>query len=470
MSINFDHSQNNSVNLKTEDLQGSGILNIPVIESNAPIQVLVSGNLNISHISGLSDCLSSITTQPTGFYYTNNVNTNCSYSYAMDSGSVAEVCNSIIFGSHGVAKVNYCYGQTGSEPNADGSIHSQIVHSISPFITNGDAQNTIFLSKSCTLNNLCNCLIYGSLCENTVLHANFDVVGKSYIDNGYRLGVFNVKTSLYRGSDNCICTGFFNLNTLVNCSIHQDFSISITGTNAADWALFVCNASGVQWLTRASVLEISATGAEAISTIAIYWKCTANSGWFNLSNWFSDQYVTTALSYPTSSTNVVMSGDCAAFVNMDCNLWVQPNSIDTTRVTDTDGVCLYSNATKSFYKDIYGNVTLYGNAIFGDFIEGTYWRNEINTNWFNLSNWFVENSFQEAADRLPLSVSDVFIYGNSGVCIDMGCNLWVQPRSIDARNSTAEANTKVCIYSQNPCSFSGIVYGGVTLYGNASFS
>ena len=140
------------------------------------------------------------------------------------------------------------------------------------------------------------------------------------------------------------------------------------------------------------MLEISATGAEAVSTIARYWKCTANSGWFNLSNWFSDQYATTALSYPTSSTNVVMSGDCAAYVNMDCNLWVQPNSIDTTRVTDVNGVCLYSNAGKSFYKDIYGNVTLYGNAIFGDFIEGTYWRNEINTSWFNLSNSILSNA------------------------------------------------------------------------------
>ena len=146
-----------------------------------------------------------------------------------------------------------------------------------------------------------------------------------------------------------------------NFSIQMDLvDSSITGTNTGDWALFVCNASGVQWLTRASVLEISATGAEAINTIATYWKCTANSGWFNLSNWFSDQYVTTALSYPNTSTNVVMSGDCAAYVNMDCNLWVQPNSIDTTRVTDTDGVCLYSNATKSFYTNIYGNVAMYG--------------------------------------------------------------------------------------------------------------
>jgi hypothetical protein len=364
MSINFDHSQNNSVNLKTEDLQDNAVLNFPIVDSNITTQILVSGKASVSQISGLSECLSSLSGGYSGLYYTNNINTNCSYSYAMDSGSVAEVCNSIIFGSHGVAKLNYCHGKTGSEPNADGTIHSQIVHSISPFNSNGDVQNTIFLSKACTLNNLCNCLIYGSLCENTVLHANFDVVGKSCFDDGYRLGVFNIKTSLYRGSDNCICTGFFNLNTLVNRSINQDFSISITGTNAADWALFVCNASGVQWLTRASILEISATGAEAVNTIATYWKCTADSGWFNLSNWFSDQYNTTALSYPNTSTNVVMSGDCAAFVNMDCNLWVQPNSIDTTRVTDTDGVCLYSNAGKSFSGILYGDVTLYGNASF----------------------------------------------------------------------------------------------------------
>jgi hypothetical protein len=467
MSINFDHSQNNSVNLKTEDLQDNTVLNFPILDSDVPIEILVSGRLNISHISGLSSYLSSISTESTGFYYTNNINTNCSYSYAMDSGSLAEVCNSIIFGSHGVAKLNYCYGQTGSEPNADGVIHSQIVHSISAFNTNGNAQNTIFLSKACTLNNLCNCLIYGTVCENTVLHANFDVVGKSCFDDGYRLGVFNIKTSLYRGSDNCICTGFFNLNTLVNRSINQDFSISITGTNVADWALFVCIASGVQWLTRASVLEISATGTEVTNTIATYWKCTANCEWFNLSNWFSDEYETAAVSYPALATNVVMSGNCASYVNMDCNLWVQPNSIDTTRITDYKGICLYSNAGRAFSKNIYGNAILYGNAIFGESTEGIYWTNSVNINWFNLSNWYLTNSFTANASKLPLSVSDILMYGNAASCINMDCNLWVQPYSIDTTHSTS--NEGICIYSENSCSFSGIVYGSVILYGNANF-
>jgi hypothetical protein len=463
MSINFDHSESNSVTIKTSQ-QGSGILKFPSGSFNS--NILVSGNVNTSYLSGLNQCTSGLQGK---FYYTNDINNNCSYSYANHSGSVAETCNSFIFGSNGVAKLNYCHGETGSQYNDDGTIHSQIVHSIPPFLSDGDAQNTTFLSKATVFDNASKCLIYGTLCCNTVVYGNFDIIGKSFSDTEC-YGVFKVKASLFRGTGNQISTGYFNSSTVVNCNLNQNLTLSVSGLNSAYWGLFINNASGIQWLTRASILEISATGAEAISTIATYWKCTANSGWFNLSNWFSDQYITTALSYPTSSTNVVMSGDCAAYVNMDCNLWVQPNSIDTTRVTDTDGVCLYSNAGKSFYKDIYGNVTMYGNAIFGNFIEGTYWRNEVSTNWFNLSNWFIENSFQETADRLPLSVSDVLIYGNSGVYIDMGCNLWVQPRSIDSRNSTADENLEVCIYSQNPCSFSGILYGGVTLYGNASFS
>jgi hypothetical protein len=152
---------------------------------------------------------------------------------------------------------------------------------------------------------------------------------------------------------------------------------------------------------------------------------------------------------------------------MDCNLWVQPNSIDTTRVTDPKGICLHSNAAVAFSTNVYGNVTLYGNAVFGDINEAVYWRNEVDKNWFNLNNWFTTSSFQDTADRLPLSVSNVLMYGNTGACIDMGCNLWVQPHSIDTRNSTSIEG--ICIYSQNPCSFSGIVYGSVTLYGNASF-
>jgi hypothetical protein len=324
-----------------------------------------------------------------------------------------------------------------------------------PFLSDGDAQNTTFLSKATVFNNSGKYLVCGTVDCDTIAYGNFDIIGKGFNETG-RYGVFKVKTSLFRTSGTCIYTGYFNLNTVVNCNLNPSFNISITGSNNAGWGLSVCNASGMQWLTRASVLEMAITGLEYVNTTGIYWKCTADSGWFNLNNWFSNQYSTVALSYPTSSTDVIMSGNCAAYTNMDCNLWIQPNSIDTTRITDPKGICLYSNNEKVFSKNIYGNVTLYGNAIFGEISEGIYWRNEVDINWFNLYNWFVESSFQNEADALPLSTSDVFMYGNEASCINLDCNLWVQPHSIDTTNSTSV--DKLYIYSENSCSFSGIIY------------
>lgn len=461
MSINFDHSGSNSVTIETSQ-QGNGILKFPSGSFNS--NIVVSGNANIHYLSGLNQCLSGLQDK---FYYTNNINGQCSYSYATHSGSIAEVCNSFIFGSHGVAKCNYCHGETGNQFSSDGVIHSQIIHSMCPFLLDGDAQNTTFLSKATVFDNALKCLTYGTLCENTVVYGNFDVIGKSFSDTEC-YGVFKVKASLFRGTGNNISTGYFNSSTIVSCNLNQNLTLSVSGSaNSANWGLYINNASGIQWLTKASMLEISATGAEAVNTIATYWKCTADSGWFNLSNWFSDQYVTTALSYPTSSTNVVMSGDCAAFVNIDCNLWIEPNSIDTTKITETKGICLYSDAGNSFSGNIYGNVTLFGSTVFGDPLQGIHWTNQQNTSWYDLGNWYLDSSLQNSASKLPLRTSDVFTYGDTGVCIDLDCNLWIQPHSIDATNSTAAI--KVCIYSQNSRSFSGIVYGGVTLYGNASF-
>lgn len=357
MSIDFDHSKNNVVTLKTSD-QSSGILKFPSENFNSTI--LVSGLANSSYLSGLNQCLSGFQGK---FYYTNDINNNCSYSYAISNESVSQVYNSFIFGSNGVAKCNYCHGLTGNGANGEGMINAQIVHSTCAFLSNGDAQNTIFLSKARIPNNNFNCLIHGTVCENTIIYGDFDIIGKNFsATESY--GVFKVKASLYRGTGNCISTGYFNLNTVVSCNLNQNFAISVTGSNSADWSLFVNNASGMQWLTRASILEVFATGIEPVNTIATYWKCTASSGWFNLSNWFSDQYVTTALSYPVSSTNTIMSGSCAAFVDIDCNLWVQPNSIDTTRITDAAGICLYSNTSKIFSGNIFGNASLYGNIIF----------------------------------------------------------------------------------------------------------
>ena len=345
MAINFDNSQSSKVTLQASE--GCSVLKFPI--NNKVNNVLTSGFAGISNVSGLSNCISNLQSK---FYYTNDINSNCSYSYATDSGSIAQVCNSFIFGSNGIAKSNY-YN------------NSQIVHSINAFNCKGGAQNTIVLSKVCTFNNNCTQILSGIIDQNTVLFNCFDIIGKSFTSENC-FAVFNIKNNIIRGTGFCACIGYCSLITGASCNLNQDFCLQIVGENNCSWNINVSNASGIQWLTRASILEVYATGSEVItpSTFGIYWKCEINSNWFNLSNWFSDTYVTTALSYPESSTNVIMSGNCAAYVDIDCNLWIQPNSIDTTRITDLNGICLYSNNLNIFSGNIYGNVNLYGNIIF----------------------------------------------------------------------------------------------------------
>lgn len=354
MAINFDNSQSSKVTLQASG--GCSVLKFPI--NNKVNNVLTSGSVPISNITGLSNCISNLQSK---FYYTNDIDLNCSYSYATDCASIAQVCNSFIFGSNGIAKCNYYNGY--SAPNQQGEkINSQLVHSINAF-NQGGSQNTTFLSIGRVFDNSCTQILSGKVDLNTVLFNCFDIIGKNFSGDTC-FGAFSVKSTLLRTSGSCVCTGIWNLNTIASCNLNQNFCLGITTSNNQNWNIYVCNASGIQWLTRASILEIYATGIEPVNTIATYWKCTNNSSWFNLSNWFSNEYITTALSYPQSSTNVIMSGSCGAFVNIDCNLWVQPNSIDTTRVTDSAGICLYSNTSKIFSGDIFGGASLYGNVIF----------------------------------------------------------------------------------------------------------
>ena len=456
MSINFDHTKTGTVTLQTEQCEYLSCFIFPSTENNNPLEVMVNCHSNCSYISGLN-----ISGATDAFNYTNDVNSNCSFTYSVDSGSVTETFNAIILGHNGKSKFNYADGENYGFAQIDGAV----VHSSNCIFNKGDSQSTTILFRAFTDSNSPSCLVYGYADLNSTLFSNIDVIGKTCDNLCYV--AFNVKGALFKNSNDIFCTGNFVLTDIVSCNLNVNFNKYISlADGGANFKLIVENAANLNWLSRGCFLEIAATTGEAgQSTYGIYWTCSSNNYWFNLYNWYADQYINNAVEYPRSTTDVIMCGSCAAYVNIDCELWIEPNSIDTTRITDSKGICLDSNVGRAFSKNIYGNITLYGNAIFGDDFESKYWRNDIDTNWFNLNNWYPTDSFEQNSKKLPFSISTVFTCGNNAPLINLDCYLWVQPYSINAINTEG-----ICIFSENACSFSGIIYGGVTLYGNAQFN
>lgn len=125
---------------------------------------------------------------------------------------------------------------------------------------------------------------------------------------------------------------------------------------------------GASFATGASNEGGSVSGSTGIYTPpftgvvieATNWTNYSNRCWFNLDNWFNTNYINNANSYPLSSANVIMSGNCAALTPLDCNLWVKPASINTTLITESTGIYFYSSTGY-----LLSGINISGNATFG---------------------------------------------------------------------------------------------------------
>ena len=180
------------------------------------------------------------------------------------------------------------------------------------------------------------------------------------------LGTISGSGLFYGTSLNCgVVSGnaLFSDTSVNNGDVEGNANFADTSVNNGDvqgnanFATGACNQGGT--VGSSGVYTPPYTGTESSAT---NWTNCFNDQWFNLYNWFSSDYSTNIAIYPLSSTNVIMSGNCAAFVNIDCNLWVQPYSINTTRSTSNEGICIYSENSASFSGIVYGSVTLSGNA------------------------------------------------------------------------------------------------------------
>jgi hypothetical protein len=353
MSINFDHTKSGTITLLSEESQGFSCFIFPNTENNNPLEIMVDGHSNYSYISGLSGLGTTDV-----FNYTNDIDTNCSYAFSVDSTSTTEVYGSIFFGHDGKSKYNYCDGT-----NYEVRIDNHLIHSAGYIYNRGDAQSTILLSRANSDSDSISCLLFATTDADIMLYSNIDVIGKGTNSNNCFVA-FNIKGAFLKGTTSAICTGTFIYTDIVSCNLNTGFAKNVSVENG-NFCITVENAAGLMWLTRACFLEIPSISGEAgPATHGIYWTNTNDDNWFNLYNWYSDVYETNASSYPTIATNAIMSGNSAAVTDIDCQLWIQPNSIDTTLITDNYGICLGSNYSGIFSGHIYGCAHLYGNIIF----------------------------------------------------------------------------------------------------------
>jgi len=95
----------------------------------------------------------------------------------------------------------------------------------------------------------------------------------------------------------------------------------------------------------------------------IYFNYDLNTGWYDQSSWYCNSSFSIAYSsLPQTYSDVIMCGSSGAYIDLDNQNWIQPNSIDTRNVTDINGICFYSNNFAQFSGIIYGNSAFFGNA------------------------------------------------------------------------------------------------------------
>lgn len=299
---------------------------------------IASGKSNTGHVHSMSDindlnsCISAISP----FSETNLINLEKSYSYKLSDSGSSTSCGSLIFGNEGKAKNNY-----------------SVVQGAGKFAELGDAQHESLVGKLNSPNTNWNNIIEVQLDTSSIALFNASLVS--------------------RGGDAFELQGAV-VRELGSASIPEEPSKAIYATGNVNNDVRVCaNSSGFAlqvkgqsyWMSNLEMVSTKSTGV-ATDGIGLYWNNEVGSDWFNVgANWFTENTLTTqATSLPSGSSDVFMNGSVAAVVDLDDADWVQPNSIDTTSVTDSLGIVFTSANNEVFDGTIYGNASFSGNASF----------------------------------------------------------------------------------------------------------
>jgi len=283
----------------------------------------------ITDVTDLDSCLTAISP----FEEANTINLAKSYSYKLGDTNTTVSCGSLIVGEYGKAKNNY-----------------SLVQSPGKFAENGDAQYSSVAGKVCPGNNNWTTIIDVELDNNSIALINADFVSRN-------CDSFRLEGAAVRENGSVILPDELVKTTYHTGNVDHDVRIC---AGASAFALQV--KGNTYWTSSLEMVSTKMSGMSGPDGIGLYWQGLDDSNWFNVGgNWFTENTFTDhATSLPSGSSNVQMVGSVPAVVNLDCGLWVQPNSIDTTAITSPDGICFVSTGAAVFNGQIYGNAEFFG--------------------------------------------------------------------------------------------------------------
>ena len=297
----------------------------------------------MSDISGLGACIDPMK----AFVQGDLINLECSYSLMLDPNSATTVSGALVLGQNGKAQ----------------NQHFSVVNSAGCFAENGDAQTVKFVGKGNFTSNSFSDIALVPVDEYTATFVSAQVIGRSSDDS--ESAAYSIQGLFARESGNLGKVGCESITTFATSD--TGYGVEFITTNDYDVHLRVKgNASTeMHWVANVNYVKLtdsSNAGGGGGAQIGAYFS-GANNAWYTLSNnWFTNSSLTNqATSLPSGSTNVVMRGVTGALVDLSDAAWVQPASIDTTAVTDSNGICFVSG---SFSGTIYGNATFLNGASF----------------------------------------------------------------------------------------------------------
>lgn len=243
----------------------------------------------------------------------------------------------------------YCYTRNQNGGTINGNV-SFFCESKNIGVISGNAIFRGFSSNSYTYISGCTrCgTIYGHACFFDIAYSSTLICGTgcffdSAHNNGWICGI------------GCFSQNAENCDDVRGDAVFADNSIN--RSNVWGCALFATGARNCGTVNGGTGLYIPPyTGSD----IPTNWTNFSTRNWFCRLNWFNSDYTENITRYPSSSTYVVMSGNCAASTLLSCDLWVKPSSINTTLITDPSGIYFYS-ATGY----VLSGINISGNVTFG---------------------------------------------------------------------------------------------------------
>lgn len=303
--------------------------------TSACFNELASGKSTTGHGHAITDVtdLNSCITTISPFREANLINLEKSDSYTLSPNSSTIVSGSLMLG------------------NQSKSVHDfSVVQAPGKFAQNGDAQYSSLVESISSPN----------ANWNDIIKVDFDVSSLAVLNANFvsRIGdAFILQGSVAREYGNVFIPQEFNRNIYSTGNIDHDVRVCVGSDN------FALQVKGNTIWT--SSLEMVSVKTIPAGETGIYWTSVADSSWFNLNNWYTENtFVNVATVLPAETSDVLMFGSMGAVVDLDCASWVLPASIDTTNSTDPNGIYFCSATGAAFCGTVYGTATFCGNATF----------------------------------------------------------------------------------------------------------